>query len=108
MRKLKRSLKKTVKFIFSFQFSKLLVLFELVIVAYLTHQGIELAEQCISNQFSGSLPWIATMVASAWAAYGVSAGFYYSKSKGEQLAKIDKFGVETPIIGLEDIDPPTI
>jgi len=33
--------------------------------------------------FTASLPWLATLTASVWGAYGVSQGFYYSKSKAE-------------------------
>lgn len=105
---------KLVHFIFSFQFSKLLILFETAVVCFLTIKGIQLAELCIVNQFSGSLPWIATMVTAAWSAYGVSSAFYYNKGKAEQIAKIEKFGIETPIagmespIGLSEEDTPTI
>ena len=107
MKKLKRTFKKVMKFIFSFQFSKLLILFETFIVSFLTYKGITIAELCVINQFSGSLPWIATMVASAWGAYGVSVSFYYNKGKVEQVAKIEKFGIESPIlneISIQDID----
>lgn len=33
--------------------------------------------------YTGSLPWLSAMVSFPWAAYAVSAGFYYSKSKAE-------------------------
>lgn len=87
-------MKKLIRFIFSFQFSKLLILLESSVVCYLTKKGIDLAELCIVNQFSGSLPWIATMVTAAWAAYGVSVSWYYGKSKAEQIAKIEMTGSE--------------
>ncbi len=69
-----------------FEFSKLLILIETVIVGYLTYKGIHLAELCVKTGFSASLPWVATMVSCAWAAYGASAGFYYNKSKAENTA----------------------
>ena len=87
-------MRKLINFVFSFQFSKLIILFETIIVAYLTYKGVYLAELCIVNQYAGSLPWIATMLISAWGAYGVSVGFYYNKGKAEQIAKIEKTGSE--------------
>lgn len=87
-------MKKFISFVFSFQFSKLLILFETTIVAYLTYKGIYLAELSILNSFSGSLPWIATMLTGAWGAYGVSVAFYYGKSKAEQVKKIELYGSE--------------
>jgi hypothetical protein len=67
------------------EFSKLLVILETVIVGYLTFKGVRLAEMCVEKSFTGSLPWVATMVSCAWAAYGTSAGFYYNKSKAENV-----------------------
>ncbi len=69
-----------------FEFSKLIIIIESAVVAYLTYKGISIAEACIAEGFSGSLPWVATMVSCAWAAYGSSAGFYYNKSKAENTA----------------------
>lgn len=37
----------------------------------------------IDMGYTGSLPWLSAMVSFPWAAYAVSAGFYYSKSKAE-------------------------
>lgn len=91
---MRAKLKALVRFIFSFQFSKLLILFETAIVAYLTYKSVYLAELCIVNQYSGSLPWIATMLGCAWGAYGTSVAFYYQKSKSEQLKKIEMTGSE--------------
>jgi hypothetical protein len=104
-------MKKFINFVFSFQFSKLLILFETAIVSFLTYSGVHLAELCIVNQFSGSLPWVATMVSAAWAAYGVSAAFYYQKSKSEQLMKIEMTGSEYSVEPTQqncEYDEPTI
>lgn len=60
----------------------------------LTMRGLDIAELCVINQYSGSLPWITTMVTAAWGAYAVSSAFYYSKSKAEQLKKIEMTGSE--------------
>lgn len=105
---MKSKLKAFVNFVFSFQFSKLLILFETIIVAYLTYKGVYLAELCIINQYTGSLPWIATMLVSAWGAYGVSVAFYYNKSKAEQLTKIETTGSEYSYKNPQEYDEPTI
>lgn len=42
-----------------------------------------LAYMSINMGYTGSLPWLSAMVSFPWAAYAVSAGFYYSKSKAE-------------------------
>jgi hypothetical protein len=94
-------MKNLIKFIFSFQFSKLLIIFETSIVAYLTYEGVSMAKMCIAKSFTGSLPWVATMVTSAWAAYGVSVAHYYSKGKAEQVKKIEMFGSEMPINNID-------
>ena len=91
---MKNKLKSFFKFCFSFQFSKLIILFETGIVLYITVKGVQLATLCIVNGYTGGLPWISTMVSAAWAAYGVSVSFYYNKSKAEQLTKIEKTGSE--------------
>lgn len=64
-------------------FSKWLLLLEAIMVAYTTAQGFLLARMAITSDFSGTLPWIATMVTAAWGAYGTSAAFYYNKAKAE-------------------------
>jgi len=64
-------------------FSKYLLLLEAIMVAYTTAEGFLLARMAIENNFSGSLPWIATMVTAAWGAYGTSAACYYNKAKAE-------------------------
>jgi len=92
---LKKRLKRFLAFVFSFQFSKLLILFETAIVAYLTRAGIHLAWGCINTKYGAALPWVATMMSCAWAAYGVSAAFYYNKSKAEQVEKIKSTGSES-------------
>lgn len=96
---------KIIRFIFSFQFSKLLILFETAIVAYLTYEGVQVAKMCVWNGYSGSLPWVATMVSAAWAAYGTSAAFYYNKGKAEQIKKLEITGSEYSCDG---DDAPTI
>jgi len=91
---MKGRIKRFLAFVFSFQFSKLLIIFETCIVAYLTRAGVHLAWACIGAGFTSSLPWLASMISCAWAAYGVSAAFYYNKSKAEQVEKIKSTGSE--------------
>ena len=46
---------------------------------------------CILRGFTGSLPWLAAMVAFPWTAYGVSQAFYYKKSTKENTEGGIKF-----------------
>ena len=65
------------------QFSKLLIVMETGIVLFTTAAGFYLANKAINAGFVGALPWVTTMVTSAWAAYGASAACYYNKAKAE-------------------------
>ena len=77
-------------------------------VFVMTWKCLDIAYICVMNEFSGSLPWLATMLSCAWAAYGTSTAFYYNKGKVEQVAKIEKFGTESPVVGMETGENPTI
>mgnify|MGYP007057713909 CR=1 FL=1 len=44
---------------------------------------IILAFYCVINQYFGELPWLATIVAFPWGAYGVSEACYYRKATKE-------------------------
>lgn len=66
-----------------YSFSKILLLMESAVVLFSTAFGFWLAHEAISNNFSGALPWVTTMVTACWGSYGTSAAFYYSKSKAE-------------------------
>lgn len=67
-------------------FSKQLLYLETVLVLVSTWQGFELARLAVEAAYTGSLPWVATMVTAAWGAYGASAAFYYNKAKAENTA----------------------
>ena len=69
------------------EFSKLLLIQESILIWIITLSFIVLAFVCISNGFFGELPWLATMVAFPWTAYGVSQACYYKKSEKEKLTK---------------------
>ena len=67
-------------------FSNLLLLLESGIVLYTTLKNNGIAMLASDLGFLGTLPWIATMVTSAWGAYGTSAACYYAKAKAENTA----------------------
>lgn len=50
-----------------------------------------LAFYCIYMGYTGSLPWLAAMVAFPWTAYGVSQAFYYRKAMAENTKDGIKF-----------------
>ena len=65
------------------QFSKTLLIQESILIWIITLSFIVLSYICIVNQYFGELPWLATMVAFPWTAYGVSQACYYKKSEKE-------------------------
>lgn len=91
-KKFKRTAKRAFKFIFSFHFGKFLMLLLTVIVSYLTYEGVVIAKMCIIHGYTGALPWIATMLASAYAAFGTMGSFFFNKGKAEEVTKIQMNG----------------
>lgn len=73
------------------EFSKALLIQESILVWIVTIAFIILAYICIINDFMGELPWLTTIVAFPWAAYGVSAACYYKKSEKENTKDGIKF-----------------
>lgn len=71
-----------------FQFSKLIILFETLLLGYLTYHGVQLGYLCVERGFSGSLAFVTTLLSCAWGAYGTSVAFYYNKAKAENQLKI--------------------
>ena len=65
------------------EFSKKLLLQESILIWIVTISFIVLAFVCVFNQYFGELPWLTTMVAFPWSAYGVGQGFYYRKAEKE-------------------------
>lgn len=80
----KRRRKRKIKM---FEFSKLIIIQESVLVWVSTIKLLSFAEHSIVNGYLGSLPYISTLCGAIWAAYGVSVGFYYNKAKAENLNK---------------------
>ena len=73
-----------------FEFSKVIILQESALVWYSTVKLLNFAEESIRSAYTGSLPYITTLVGAIWAAYGVSVAFYYNKAKAENL---NRFGI---------------
>ena len=73
------------------EFSKKMLKQESALIWIDTIACILLAFVCIVKGYSGSLPWISSMVAFPWGAYGASQAFYYNKSKAENIKDGIKF-----------------
>lgn len=73
------------------EFSKLLLIQESLLIWIVTIAFIILAFYCVVYSYLGSLPWLSTMVAFPWSAYGISQAFYYNKSKAENTQGGIKF-----------------
>lgn len=79
------------------EFSKLILLFETALVAYVSHRVLGFVESAIRAEFSGSLPYLTTFISAVWAAYGASVSFYQNKSGKENVKKIEAGAVnQTP------------
>lgn len=75
------------------EFSKLILLFETILVAYVSYRVLGFVEAAIASQFQGSLPYLTTFISAVWAAYGASVSFYQSKSGKENVKKIEASAV---------------
>lgn len=71
------------------EFSKLILIFETVLVAYVSHRVLNFVETAITLGFEGSLPYLTTFITAVWTAYGASVSFYQSKSAKENVKKIE-------------------
>ena len=65
------------------EFSKVLLIQESVLIWIMSLTFLILAFVCIYQGYVGSLPWLSSMVAFPWTAYGASQAFYYRKSTVE-------------------------
>lgn len=70
------------------EFSKLILLFETVLVAYVSWRVLGFTQTAIETAYTGSLPYLTTFITAVWSAYGASVSFYQSKSGKENVAKI--------------------
>lgn len=64
-------------------FSKTLLIQESILIWIITLAFLVLAFYSVFSGYSGELPFLSTMVGLPWAAYGVSAAYYYKKSMKE-------------------------
>lgn len=72
-----------------FEFSKLILIFETILVAYVSYRVLDFVEMAIISGFDGSLPYLTTFITAVWAAYGASVSFYQNKSGKENIKKIE-------------------
>lgn len=68
-------------------FSKSLLIQESILIWIITIAFLFLAFYCVFSGYAGELPFLSTMVGLPWAAYGVSAAYYYKKSMKENSEK---------------------
>ena len=64
-------------------FSKSLLIQESILIWIITIAFLVISFYCVFNDYSGELPWLSTMVAFPWSAYGISAAYYYKKATKE-------------------------
>lgn len=65
------------------EFSKSLLIQESILIWIITFFCLALAVFCVIKNYTGTLPWFASMIALPWGAYGVSQACYYNKAKAE-------------------------
>jgi hypothetical protein len=75
------------------EFSKLILIFETVLVGYVSYRVLGFVETAIATGFDGSLPYLTTFISAVWAAYGASVSFYQNKSGKENVKKIEASAV---------------
>ena len=84
-----------------FEYSKLIIIFETILITILTIGVLLLTGYAIHLQFVGALPYLTAMITAAWAAYGVSVAYYYNKAKLENKIKLLKKGADKDVVMAE-------
>lgn len=79
-----------------FEFSKLILCFETILVGYVSYRVLGFVESAIAVGYTGSLPYLTTFISAVWAAYGASVSFYQQKSGKENVKKIEAAVNTTP------------
>lgn len=78
-----------------FEFSKLILVFETLLVAFVSYKVLNFVEMAITLEYTGSLPYLTTFISAVWAAYGASISFYQNKSAKENVKKIENSFINT-------------
>lgn len=65
------------------EFSKRLIADIRILLWVVTVGGLVLAAWCIHRGYTGSLPWLSTMVGLPWAAHGTVCAFYLNMAKAD-------------------------
>jgi hypothetical protein len=65
------------------EFSKKLISDIRILLWVVTVGGLILAAWCIHKGFTGSLPWLSSMVGLPWTAHGVVCSFYLNMAKSD-------------------------
>lgn len=73
------------------EFSKTLLIQESALIWITTIVCLVLGGYCIYKGFTGALPWISSIIVSAWSAYGISQVMYYRKAMAENTKNGIKF-----------------
>ena len=84
-----------------FEYSKVIIIFETVLIAIVTVGVLGLTGYAISLQFTGALSYLTAMITAAWGAYGVSVAYYYNKAKTENKIKLLNAGADKDIVMAE-------
>lgn len=77
------------------EFSKLILLFETLLVGYVSYRVLGFVQIAITLNYTGTLPYLTTFITAVWAAYGASVSFYQNKSGKENIKKIEVAAVNT-------------
>lgn len=81
------------------EFSKLMIVFETLIVSAMSLCTMYFCYLSIKFNYTGALPYLTAMTTAAWGAYGFSAKFYYQKACAENKLKIELGNVPTIDMG---------
>ena len=73
------------------EFSKTLLLWETILIWFVTIAFLGLATFCIIKDYTGELAWLGAIYAFPWAAYAVSQACYYRKAEKENTKGGIKF-----------------
>ena len=72
-------------------YSHTLLTQESILLWITTLSFVVLAFYCIHTGYTGTLPWLSSLVAFPWSAYGISQVYYYKKSMKENTEGGIKF-----------------